>query len=296
MIKAIELLHPQSADLLSKRSFNTKAVEDIRISCGTTKIKTAHFSEAGDFFPTYASWNSSLFETSVILTVWEHADELIGNDNVAILHSDIELHFKPAETWKKIEKSLTENPGCALSLSVPVAYRGLWEEWLIPDDAGLTPANDPYKIHAFENGIHIWDMIKQYDHDIHDWAFDTQPKMIYSHQFACTRKIFDQLGQKLWNVAHRLRLDDMGFWTPHVFERLISLYLAYYGEPVLTTAFWHHQSSGIYGPGDHSLYGPRPFRYYKVCTRANSGLRRETTPPDAHTNLPTDPLEKLFRC
>ena len=88
------LLHPQSEDILSKRAFNTKLAECVHISCGMTKVKSADLSEANDFFPTYASWNSGLFETSVILTVWEHADEIIGNNNVAIIHSDIELHFK----------------------------------------------------------------------------------------------------------------------------------------------------------------------------------------------------------
>lgn len=270
MIKAVMLMHPQSADILSKRAFNVRSASCTRISCGTTKNKSADLSEAGDFFPTYASWNSGLFETSVILTIWEHADQIIGDNNVAILHSDIELHFKASETWKRIEKTLEKDPTCSLALTVPVGYRGIWDDWLIPDDAPLIPDYDPMKVHCFDNGIHVWDLIKEYDYDIHEWAFDTQPKMIYSHQFACTRKTFDYLGNKLYGVAHRLRLQDMGFWTPHMFERLIALYLARHGNPILTTAFWHYQSSGAYGPGDMALYGPRPLRYYKVCTRANT--------------------------
>lgn len=270
MIKAIVLLHPQSTDLLSRKVFNTKAVESIRISCGTTKAKSADFSEASDFFPTYASWNSALFETSVILTTWEHADQLVGDNHVAFLHSDIDLHFKAAETWKRIDKSLSQSPDNALGLVVPAAYKGMWDEWLIPRDIPLVPLQDPFHIHAFDNGIFVWDYIKKYDSDIYDWAFDTQPKMIYSHQFACSRSTFDYLGNKLWEIAHKLRLNDTGFWTPHMFERLIALYLAFKGEPILTTAFWHYQSSGAYGPGDHALYGPRPLKYYKVCTRANT--------------------------
>lgn len=269
MIKTIMLLHPQSANILSKRAFNTKLVECISISCGTTKVKNADLSEASDFFPTYASWNSALFETSVILTVWEHADQLIGNNNVAILHSDIELHFKASYTWKKINKSLNDDPMSSLALTIPVTYRELWNEWLVPDDAPFIPKYDPYNIHCFDNGIYVWDLIKKYDNDIYDWAFDVQPKMIYSHQFACSRKAFDYLGNKLYNIASKLRFADIGFWTPHMFERLIALYLAYYGEPILTTAFLHHQSSGVYGPGDHNLYGPRPLRFYHTVTRAN---------------------------
>lgn len=271
MIKAFVLLHPQSADLVSKRIFNTKYVDSLRISCGTSKIKTADLSEAGDFFPTYASWNSALFETSVILTIWEHADQLIGNNNIAIIHSDVEMHFKIAETWKKIDESLNKNPTSSIGLTIPVSYNGLWDEWLVPDDTLFTPDYDPYKIHCFDNGIFVWDMIKQYDYDIYDWAFDTKPKMIYSHQFACSRQTFDYLGNKLYDIASKLRFRDIGLWTPHMFERLIALYLAKYGEPILTTAFLHYQSSGVFGPGDHNLYGPRPIRYYHTITRANHG-------------------------
>lgn len=301
MIKAIQLLHPQSADILSKRAFNTKLVDRIRISCGTTAIKSADLSEANDFFPTYASWNSGLFETSVILTVWEHADQIIGNNNVAIIHSDIELHFKASETWKKVERALTDDPTCSLALTVPICFRGMWEDWIVPKNAPLRPECDPFKIHCFDNGIYIWDIIKKYDYDLHEWAYDTQPKMIYSHQFACTRKTFDYLGDKLWGIAHRLRLEDLGFWTPHMFERLIALYLARHGDPILTTAFWHHQSSGAYGPGSHSLYGPRPLRYYRTMTKANAmadsrELEQEMPLPDIQTNSHLDPLSILSRC
>tara|TARA_R110000868_G_scaffold150227_2_gene373226 strand:- start:3415 stop:4293 length:879 start_codon:yes stop_codon:yes gene_type:complete len=291
------LLHPQSVDLLPKKAFNTKFVECIRISCGTTKNPYSDLSEAGDFSPTYATWNSALFETSMILTVWEHANELIGNNHVAIIHSDVELHFKASETWKKINKALDDNPTSSIALTIPVAYRGLWDDWLVPDSAMFIPNNDPYKIHCFDNKIHVWDLIKEYDAEIHDWAFDTQPKMIYSHQFACSRETFEYLGNRLYNIASKLRLRDIGFWTPHMFERLIALYLAHYGEPVLTTAFFHYQSSGVYGPGDHNLYGPRPLRFYHTVTKAgNRALASEKKPPEIQTNSDQDPLETLFRC
>jgi hypothetical protein len=297
MIKAVMLMHPQSADLLSKRAFNTKLAECIRVSCGTSKIKSADLSEAGDFFPTYASWNSALFETSVILTVWEHADELIGDNHVAIIHSDIELHFKASETWRKIHKVLDSDPTSSLALTVPVTFQGVWDDWLVPDDSPLIPKYDPYKIHCFDNGIFVWDLIKEYDPDIHEWAFDTQPQMIYSHQFACSRETFTYLGNKLYNVASRLRFRDVGFWTPHMFERLIALYLARYGPPVLTTAFWHYQSSGVFGPGDHSLYGPRPLRFYHTVTRANSQRSKpETKLPETQTTQDEDPLASLSHC
>lgn len=269
MIRAIILCHPQSADLLSKGVFRSRRAEQIKIACGTTKVKGVDYSEANDFFPTYASWNSALFETSVILTVWEHADQLIGANNVAIMHTDIQPHFKAGEIWKKIEKSLEREPERPIGLTVPSSCIGLFDEWTIPDDFKIDPHNDPMRIHAFDNNIMVWDYIKKYDYDIYEWAVDTSPRMIYSHQFVCTRAMFDNLGNKLYNIVDRLRMGDVGLWTPHMFERLIALYLARCGKPILTTAFWHYSSSGTFGPGEHSFYGPRALKFYKTCSRAN---------------------------
>lgn len=270
MIKAIVLCHPQSKDLLSKKAFNSSLVESIRISCGTTKVKGVDYSESNDFFPTYASWNSSLFETSVILTVWEHADQLIGDDHVAILHTDTTLHYKSGETWRKISELLDKPNADSVGLTVSSAYDGMWDDWLVPDSAPFTTKHDPMLIHAFDNNIFVWDYIKKYDSDIYDWAMSTYPKMIYTHQFACTRSAFDKLGNRLYGIAQKLRLSDVGFWTPHMFERLIALYLARYcGNPILTTAFWHYASSGSFGPGEFSLYGPRALKFYNTHTRWN---------------------------
>jgi len=271
VLQAIMLVHPQSADLLKKSAFRTKQANCYRIACGTTKPKNVDFYESNDFFPTYAPWNSSLFETSVILTVWEHADALIGDNDVAIIHSDIEMHFNPGETWKKIDGWLRENPKRSVGLTAPSSAIGFWDGWEIPEEYPVTPDQDPFMRHCFDNKIHVWDFIKQYDRDLWDFAMDEKPDMIYSHQFACTRATFDQLGNKLYDIAHRLRLGDIGFWTPHMFERIIALFLAKYGgEPVLSTAFWHHASSAVAGPGELSLYGPRALKFYQVCTRANA--------------------------
>lgn len=270
MLKAFVICHPQSINMLTRRTFQSDQVKGVRISCGTVKMKNVDLSEANDFAPTYASWNSILFETSVILTVWEHADVLIGDADVAFMHTDITPHFKPTEIWSRIDKCLREQSMRAIGLTVPSTYMGIWSNWLVPETADLTPSKDPMKLHAFDNCIHVWDFIKRYDEDIYDWAMAMQPRLIYSHQFACTRKAFDHLGSKLFAVIHRLRLHDTGFWTPHMFERLIALYLAKHGgTPVLTTSFWHHASSGVFGPGAFSLYGPRALKYYKTCTRWN---------------------------
>ena len=265
MIKAIVLMHPQSTDYLSDINiFKSKKVTPIRISCGVTKSDMADLSESSDFFPTYASWNSALFESSMILTVWEHADNLIGDNNVVFIHTDIKPHFKNHVIWNKIDRYLTQNPDSSLGLTAPVACRGLWNSWEIPNASFLNPVNDPYYLHCFDNNVFVWDIIKKYDSVLYDWAFDTKPQMIYSHQFGCSRSTLDYLGLKLFEISRKMKLEDLGFWTPHVYERLIALYLAYKGPPLLTTAFWHYQSSGVQGPGHHALYGPRPVRYYNV--------------------------------
>lgn len=271
MIDAFVLCHPQSADLLPRAAYKTKHARVRRIACGTTKMPKVDFSEAGDFHPTYAPWNSSLFETSVILTLWEHANELVGQNHVAILHSDVDLHFKAVDTWKMVAGWLQEKPERAVGLTAPASAIGVWDDhWEIPKKVPYVPDYDPMKLHSFDHGIRVWDIIKQYDPDIHTWAMDTQPRLVYSHQFACSRASFDALGSRLYEVAQRLRLRDTGFWTPHMFERLIALYLARHGgEPVLSTCFWHYSSSGAFGPGELSLYGPRPRKYYRLTTRWN---------------------------
>jgi hypothetical protein len=298
MIKTILLMHPQSVDLLPRKVFRSKLVDYVSISCGTSKVADAHLSEAADFFPTYASWNSALFETSMILTVWEHADNIVGDNNVAFLHTDVQPHFKASDIWKRIDTHLAKHENSSIAITAPNAYQGLWDDWIVKDSDFMIPKNDPYKVHCFDNGVFVWDIIRQYDNDIYEWAFDCQPQMIYGHQFACTRQTLDYLGLKLSDITNRLRLRDVGFWTPHVFERLIALYLAYRGEPLLTTAFWHYQSSGIYGPGDHSLYGPRPVRYYKVNRRfrgSSHASRQEKMLQSFQTNQDVDPLSMISR-
>jgi hypothetical protein len=271
MIKAFQLCHPQSAQLLSRRVFNTELADCTAISCGTTNMEDVDYSESNDFFPTYASWNSVLFEASVIMTIWEHADQLIGDNDVAIIHSDIQMHFKLEETWGKVNDSLLKSPDKSVGLTAPAGFMGVWNDWEIPAEVPMIPAADPMKKHAFDNGIYVWDFINKYDPDIYEWAMEEQPRMIYSHQFACSRKVFDLLGHYLCGIAGRLRLIDAGFWTPHMFERLIALFLARHGgDPLLTTAFWHHHSSAVSGPGKHSFYGPRPFKHYKIKSKVST--------------------------
>lgn len=266
---AIQLCHPSSRETVDRSAFPPQLVKLLRISCGTTRVADVDLSESADFFPTYASWNSALFETSVILTICEHADQLIGDQDVAIVHTDIEPHWDPAEIWLRVQHSLKHHPNRPIGLTVPAAFSGLpaFQDWLIPQNFPVDVRSDPMKLHCFDHGINVWDFIEKYDFDTYTWAMDTNPRMIYSHQFACSRQVLDRLGEKLHAVSNRLRLRDIGLWTPHMFERLISLYLVRYNtEPLLTTAFWHHSSSGTFGGGEQTLYGPRGLKYYKIMT------------------------------
>jgi hypothetical protein len=204
------------------------------------------------------------------MTVWEHADELIGNDNVAFLHTDVMINNQLGDIWKQLDEYMTEKPERALGLTMHTSYDGYFDGFTVPDKFCLQPKRDPMKLHNFDNNICVWEFIKKYDYDQYEWALETQPIMICAHQFACSRAAFDYLGDKLYTVISKLRLADTGLWTPHMFERLIALYLARYGgNPVITSAFWHSASSGVSGPGEFSLYGPRPIRFYKIGSRWN---------------------------
>lgn len=269
MICVVALSHPSSVDLLTESLFNSSLVRCVRVSCGTTKVPTADYSESSDFFPSYASWNSVLFETSVILTIWEHADQLIKDDHVAIIHTDITQNHKPSTIWRRVYGWLNSNPDRPIGLTIPTNLAYTFDGLVIPSDFKLTPSTDPMHTFPFDNDVHVWEYIRKYDNEAYEWAMDTDPQLIYSHQFACSRAVFDYLGNKLYNVANRLRLQDCGFWTPHMFERLIAIYLAQKHPPQLTTAFLHHSSSGPSGPGSQTLYGPRGMKFYKLCTRAN---------------------------
>ena len=236
-ISAVVLCHPQSVNLLPDNTFNSNLVRCHKIACGTTKVDCANLSESNDFFPTYASLNSILFETSVILTVWEHYDELIGDDSIAILHSDITPRYDSSILWSKLENWLGDNSNRAIGLTV---NRNL-EQFVVGDQLSNSsfyiPQNDPMHKHDFDCSISVWDYVKDLDYQIYCWAMDTQPLLIYSHQFCCSKKTFNILGAKLMDAVNRLKFGDCGLWTPHVFERLIALYLAYIGGPYFIDMF-----------------------------------------------------------
>jgi hypothetical protein len=271
-LTAAVLCHPSSKDLIDRSAFEAADIGHFRIACGASRILDVDYSEASDFFPSYASWNSALFETSVILTIWEHADEMIGDGNIAVLHSDVTPHFDAGTTWSQINSWIDEHPTRSIGLVVPDYYSSTYEDWLIPESNPLNIDHDPMWLHAFDNNIFVWDFIKKYDFDIYQFALDTKPRMIYSHQFACSRAVFDNLGFRLYEIAHKIRLQDVGFWTAHMFERLIGLYLAKINpNPLITTAFWHHCSSKSGNLESMNLYGPRALKHYKIASRAITG-------------------------
>lgn len=262
-IQCFVLQHPQSTRDIDYTKAFTGPVKALRISCGTTQVEGSDLSEAADFWPTFASWNSLLFETSVILTTWMHADRLIGSDHVAFLHTDVSHNKRHRDWWEEIHGYLDEDLGRAVGLTAPGVFQGVWQERKIPDHVPLSLHTDPMWLHQFDHGVGVWDYLKKYDPTLFEWAMDTKPRIVYAHQFALSRPAFDALGSHLHRIVHTMNLRDTGLWTPHMFERLIGLFLVKHGGPAVhTTAFWHQQSSGRPVTGGHSLYGPRPFRYY----------------------------------
>lgn len=258
MIDLFILCHPQSPDLLDNEWF--EPVHPQRIACGFTKHPEA-LSEANDFQPSRASWNSILFETSVLLTVAEHLDEICTTDYIGFIHTDIELHLPPVATWGSISKLLLE--GNSVGISTGEGYRAAMEG-IFDNPLELTANRDPLIKTPFEPGIMVWDIIKTYDPGIAEWADSNNPLMIYGHQFCCHREVFRAAASRMLQIVSQLRLCDIGIWTPHVCERLWALYLANIGSTKLVNAFWHKQASGHSGPGEYNLYGPRGFTYFKL--------------------------------
>lgn len=205
-----------------------------------------------------------LFESSVILTIWRHIDDLADGNHVAVMHTDVLPNYKATEAWKTVNSIINESPYTPVGLSVPVNNGKM-----IYDGGLFTPANDPMQGHLFDGKYYVWDLLKAADEKAFAWANKHQPQLIYTHQFACSINVFKELGNRLFPVVADLRLREVGLWTPHVFERLIAIYLAMIAaehnvKHVLTNVLDHKSSSAPTGPGQHKLYGVRPFRYFKV--------------------------------
>jgi hypothetical protein len=261
MIDVIVLQHPQSPDALKGQIDGIENVAVHKIACGTSKIATADYSESGDFNPNFASLNSCLFESSVILTAWEHLDELIKSDVVAVLHTDVQRNYVDEQMWNDIVQMTKTH---SVGLTMPPDHSLNFKNRLLADTSKLRYKQDPYHVHSFDFGVDVWGIVKTVDKELYEWANRENPLMIYSHQFACSKRTFNKLGINLYKALSRINLADVGLWVPHVFERLIALNLAKLGHVKITDCFRHFGSSGIKGHGELKLYGPREFKYFKL--------------------------------
>lgn len=259
--------HTAGYDCLDDSVFEHESINAKRIACGMTKPSKYDLSEVADFYPTYASLNSSIFESSIILTVWEHIENMSDNEYIGFLHTDIEPYFTKHELWAKIIETLSPN-NVSLGVSFPEIYKTIQNgEWDLKNDYVLRPSIDPLVLHKFDLERSIWDAIKRLDRPIYEFAMSKDPPMIYSHMFITTRKIFNKLGMRMRNMLDRLLASEMGLWTPHLFERLVGLYLSELSVVKNVAAFSHHAGSSPTKRGSFSLYGTAGYKYYKTSRK-----------------------------
>lgn len=206
-------------------------VEDIRIS--DNKSIKADYLASADFYPTYSAWGSAVGSASTILTVWEHADQLVGNDFVAFLDGRSKMNKTAAETWPILNDMIDEDT--SLGIASYNCFRGI-NDLILPDDFRYF---DAFSNNAFDVNTYIWDMIKKYDNDAYNFAVESKPRIIMNSQFMCTRQVLDVLGYRLLLVVEKLRIRDVGMWTEKFVNRLLGIYLAQLTVTVYTTAFWH---------------------------------------------------------
>lgn len=257
------LHHPNSLNLIRLKDFRSRRVKITHLNCGFTHSFKPGYRES-DFFPGYASYNSILFESSCILTLWEHQDALFDDGPVMILHTDITPKFRVAETLDYIENL---GDRFAVGLTIPSYHADRFDSLEISDVDQFRYKIDPWHLMNFDGIIDVWELVKIIDPEAWEFAENTNPVMIYSHQFAVSRDVFDKLGYQLCQIATQLRLGQCGLWTPHVFERIIAIRLAMMSNPVLLAAFSHQSSSGPKGEGSLTLYGPRTYKYLRIKSR-----------------------------
>ena len=261
-INVVFLHHPNSIKTFRLKDFRSRRVDVTHINCGLThSYKPGH--RESDFFPGYASYNSILFESSCILTIWEHMNDLFDDSPIMILHTDITPLFRVADTLDYLEQF----DSFACGLTVPSYHANDYDQLVIEDADKYRCSVDPWQVMKFDGVVDIWDLIRVIDPEAWEFGMDTDPIMIYSHQFAASKDVFNKLGYKLCQLVTQLKLGQCGLWTPHVFERIIALRLAMETEPRLLAAFSHQSSSGPKGDGALTLYGPRPHKYLRLKSR-----------------------------
>jgi hypothetical protein len=216
-------------------------VEDIRIS--DDPGVGADYIAKSDFYPTYSAWNSAIGYASTILTVWEHADQLIGNDYVAFLDGQSRMQRSADETWKTLLDIIDEDT--SIGITSYNCFDGSFKSLVLPDDFCY---HDVFSENTFDVNVHIWDMIKKYDIDAYNFAIESKPKIILNNQFMCTRQVLDVLGYKLLLVIEKMKVRDIGMWTEKFVERLLGIYLAQLTVSVYTTAFWSDRKESAIKP------------------------------------------------
>ena len=254
--------HPNSENLIKLKDFRSRRANIIHINCGLTNSYKNGLRES-DFFPGYASYNSILFESSCILTIWEHMHDLFDDSPVMILHTDVISRFRISHVLDYLEQFKK----FAIGLTIPSYKSDDYKELEITDVDQYRCSVDPWRLMKFDVIVDIWGLIRVIDKEAWEFAMDTNPVMIYSHQFAASKDVFDNLGYKLCQMVAQLRLGQCGLWTPHVFERIISIRLAMEVDPKILAAFSHKSSSGPKGDGTLTLYGPRPHKYLRLRSR-----------------------------
>ncbi len=257
----IVFLHHPNSKLTMDFDLIPDNVNVIHINVGINNSYPDGLRESADFFPSYACYNSTLFESSAILTVWEHADSLFVPGPVIISHTDVSPRFD-----FNYFLTVPSSDRFSIGTTIPSYIVDQYDD-LIIDPSKFTYRLDPWHISEFDGHLDVWDLIEALDPEAADFALNNDPIMIYSHQFFVDRKTFDELGSQLHEIVMPMRLEQCGLWTAHVFERIIAIRLAMMNTPILTSMFSHLSSSGPKGPGGLTLYGPRAYKHFRMFSR-----------------------------
>lgn len=257
----IVFLHHQNSKVTMDFNLIPENFNVIHLNVGINNSYPNGLKESTDFFPNYACYNSVLFETSAVLTIWEHADSLFVPGPIIISHTDVTQRF----TFEEL-LSLTHNGTYSIGTTIPSYVVDEYDE-LVIDPTKYTYRLDPWHIADFDGRLDVWGLINTLDPEAAEFALDVDPFMIYSHQFCVDRKTFDALGFALSKAVIPMRLEQCGLWTAHICERLVAIRLAMLNTPILTSMFSHLSSSGPKGPGDLTLYGPRAYKHFRMFSR-----------------------------
>lgn len=260
MLNIVFLHHPHSLNLIRYKDFRSRRINKIHLNCGFTNSFRDGIRES-DLFPSYASHNSILFETSCILSVWEHVDEMLIDGPIAFLHTDI----IPQHNIIDVIEFISNIESFACGLVIP-EHHDVGDSLQINNTDFYRYSMDPWHITKFDGIVDIIDLLRIVDSEAWEFANDTNPIMIYGHQFAVSRNIFNKVSLDIANIVSRMRIGQCGLWTPHVFERIWAIRFAMEIEPILLSAFSHKLSSGS-RESDTQHYGIRPFKYMRTKSR-----------------------------